>query len=97
MKGGHEKTPEVTTPTLPLGSVPLTRKVVHILPPRQTGIFHSSMPRIGMVKIENSVDTKMIREANAGSQLYLSARTEVVLPAGIPDIMTQILIRRGSR
>ena len=55
------------------------------------------MPRIGMVKIENSVDTKMIREANAGSQLYLSARTEVVLPAGIPDIMTQILIRRGSR
>lgn len=47
--------------------------------------------------MENSVDTKMICEANAGSQLYLSARTEVVLPAGIPDMMTQILTRRESR
>ena len=35
MKGGHEKTPEVTTPTLPLGSVPLTSKVVHMQPNKQ--------------------------------------------------------------
>ena len=59
--------------------------------------FYKSIPRTGIVKIENNVDTKIICDANAGLQLYLSARTEVVLPAGIPDMMTQMLTRSGSR
>ena len=38
MKSGHEKTPEVIPTPLPVESVSLTWKVVHILPHRQTGI-----------------------------------------------------------
>ena len=50
-----------------------------------------------MVKIEQNVDTKISCEANIESQPYFSARIEPVLPAGIPDIITQILANSGSK
>ena len=43
----------------------------------------------GIVRIEQSVEAKMICDANMASPPYLSAKMEVVLPAGIPVIRMQ--------
>ena len=45
----------------------------------------------GIVRIEQSVEAKMICDANMASPPYLSAKMEVVLPAGIPVIRMQTL------
>lgn len=45
--------------------------------------------------MENKVDTKIIWLAKRASAPYLSARIDAVEPAGIPDIITEMLRIRG--
>ncbi len=59
--------------------------------------YFNNSPRSGMVAIENKVDTKVTCDANIESPPNWSAKIDVVLPAGMPVIMTEILISSGSR